>query len=302
MSPLLRFRPLAAVLVAVTVFAAACGSDDDSVVAGVDSGAVVASVADRELTAGMLDDLLPDGNNTVPSRVATVVESWLLANALELELADQGYPVTDEFRELAVTTVGERDGNDTELQILIDTVAVSYAVGEWTDAQTEALGDPEPPNYLCSNHLLVETEEEAQTALERYDAGEAFADLAIELSTGPSGPSGGDLGCAVEGNFVEEFEAAAYAGSAGAVVGPVETSFGWHLIEIETVGPATEDNHPDVDPNALAQATLQAQNDAARVLILELEADAGANFRDQAFLDPAIGTLADDGLQVTPPE
>ena len=39
------------------------------------------------MTAGMLDDLLPDGSNTVPSRIATVVES-LVANALELELAE----------------------------------------------------------------------------------------------------------------------------------------------------------------------------------------------------------------------
>ena len=156
----------------------------------------------------------------------------------------------------------------------------SYTVGRWTDAEAANLDEPDPPNYLCSNHLLVATEEEAQAALERFEAGEAFADLAIELSTGPSGPSGGDLGCAVEGQFVPEFEEAAYAGAAGDVVGPVETTFGWHLIEIESVGPATVDNHPDADPAALAQIALDMQNGMVNLLILDLEGTAAANFRD----------------------
>lgn len=301
MNSLLRFRPLAAVLVALTVFAAACGGDDDAVIAGADADTVIASLADRELTAGMLDDLLPDGSNTVPSRIATVVESWLVANALELELTERGFPITDEDRELAVAAVGERDGNDTEIQILIDTVAISYTVGRWTDAEAANLDEPDPPNYLCSNHLLVVTEEEAQAALERFEAGEAFADLAIELSTGPSGPSGGDLGCAVEGQFVPEFEEAAYAGAAGDVVGPVETTFGWHLIEIESVGPATVDNHPDADPAVLAQIALDMQRGMVNLMILDLEGTAAANFRDQATVDPVIGTLADNSLEVIPP-
>lgn len=301
MNSLLRFRPLAAVLVALTVFATACGGDDDAVIAGADADTVIASLADRELTAGMLDDLLPDGSNTVPSRIATVVESWLVANALELELVERGFPITDEDRELAVAAVGERDGNDTEIQILIDTVAISYTVGRWTDAEAANLDEPDPPNYLCSNHLLVVTEEEAQAALERFEAGEAFADLAIELSTGPSGPSGGDLGCAVEGQFVPEFEEAAYAGAAGDVVGPVETTFGWHLIEIESVGPATVDNHPDADPAVLAQIALDMQRGMVNLMILDLEGTAAANFRDQANVDPVIGTLADNSLEVIPP-
>jgi len=300
-SSLLRFRPLVAALVVLTVFAAACGGEDDAVVAGADADTVIASIADRELSAGMLDDLLPDGRNTVPSRIATVVESWLVANALELELAERGFPITDEDRELARASVGERDGNDTEIQILIDTVAISYTVDRWTEAETANLTEPDPPNYLCSNHLLVDTEEEAQAARERYEGGEAFADLAIELSTGPSGPSGGDLGCAVEGQFVPEFEEAAYASSAGDVVGPVETTFGWHLIEIESVGPATVENHPDADPAALAQVAIDMRNGMVNTMVLDLEGTAAANFRDQAAVDPAVGTLADDSLEVIPP-
>ena len=188
----------------------------------------------------------------------------------------------------------------TRSRVVEDAIAVSYAVGRWTEVEIEAAGDPELPGYLCSNHLLVETEEEANDALLRIIDGEPFADLAIELSTGPSGPNGGDLGCAVEGSFVPEFEAAAYAAGNGDIVGPVETSFGWHLIEVETVGPATEENHPDADPVELAQIAAVARNNQFDSLIGDLEAEAAVNQREGATVDASVGTLADDSLTVTP--
>jgi len=43
------------------------------------------------------------------------------------------------------------------------------------------------------------------------------------------------------------------------------------------------------------------QNGMVNLLILDLEGTAAANFRDQAAVDPAIGKLADDSLEVTPP-
>ena len=98
-----------------------------------------------------------------------------------------------------------------------------------------------------------------------------------------------------------EFEEAAYASSAGDVVGPVETTFGWHLIEIESVGPATVENHPDADPAALAQVAIDMRNGMVNTMVLDLESTAAANFRDQAAVDPAVGTLADDSLEVIPP-
>ena len=296
MKPHRRPRTLVAAL-AVALLAAACGGDAES------DGTVIASVADRELTQGQLDDLLPDGDNTVPSRVASTVESWLTAQVVELEIADRGFPVTDEDRQTASDVVGARSvtRNDTEEAQLINAVAVSYAVGRWTETAVEDAGEPTLPNYLCANHLLVETEDEANAALQRFITdGEAFADLAIELSTGPSGPSGGDLGCAVEGRFVPEFEAAAYAASNGEVVGPVETEFGWHLIEVETVGPATIENHPDADPADLAQIASVAREAQIDALVFDLEQQAGLNYGGDAMVDPSIGSLDGDGIAVTP--
>ena len=74
--------------------------------------------------------------------------------------------------------------------------------------------------------LLVETEEDAKMVLEKAKAGDDFAELAKTYSTGPSGPSGGDLGYFGKGQMVPEFETAAFALNAGEVSGIVQTQFG----------------------------------------------------------------------------
>jgi peptidyl-prolyl cis-trans isomerase SurA len=71
----------------------------------------------------------------------------------------------------------------------------------------------------------------ARVALEN---GADFAELAAAKSEDPGSKArGGDLGTFGRGEMVPEFEAAAFAAPVGKVVGPVRTSFGWHLIRVE---------------------------------------------------------------------
>ncbi len=87
--------------------------------------------------------------------------------------------------------------------------------------------------YVNAAHILVETEEEALAALERFNAGEAFADLAAELSSDGSAENGGDLGSFGKGQMVPVFEEAAFAlTEVGEVSAPVESQFGWHVIQL----------------------------------------------------------------------
>ncbi len=89
---------------------------------------------------------------------------------------------------------------------------------------------------LCASHILHDTEADALASLAELDAGADFADVARRSSTGPSGPDGGDLGCAPRGSYVPEFEDAAYAASDGEIIGPVESQFGFHVILVSSVG------------------------------------------------------------------
>ena len=82
-----------------------------------------------------------------------------------------------------------------------------------------------------ASHILLATEAEARNAIIRLEAGADFAELAVELSTGPTGPSGGELNFFLVDGVVPEFAAAAFALAVGAYTRePVASEFGWHVI------------------------------------------------------------------------
>lgn len=67
----------------------------------------------------------------------------------------------------------------------------------------------------------------------RIDAGQIeFGTLARLHSVDPSGSRGGDLGWVYPGDTVPEFERAMNALKIGEVSGPVQSPFGWHLIQV----------------------------------------------------------------------
>ena len=85
-----------------------------------------------------------------------------------------------------------------------------------------------------AKHILTDTEEKCAEILEAIKKNEkSFEDAAKEFSTCPSGAKGGDLGAFGRGQMVKEFEDAAFSAEIGAVVGPVKTQFGYHLIKVE---------------------------------------------------------------------
>ena len=82
-----------------------------------------------------------------------------------------------------------------------------------------------------ASHILVETEQQAQSLIEQVRNGANFADLARQHSRCPSSRAGGDLGQFGRGQMVPEFEQAAFDNPVGALVGPVRTQFGYHVVQ-----------------------------------------------------------------------
>jgi parvulin-like peptidyl-prolyl isomerase len=85
-----------------------------------------------------------------------------------------------------------------------------------------------------ATHILVLTREEAEAAHARVsEGGEDFATVARELSTDEStAANGGDLGWFTREEMVAPFAEAAFALEPGAISDPVETEFGWHVIQV----------------------------------------------------------------------
>ena len=96
------------------------------------------------------------------------------------------------------------------------------------------VADAESRAEVRARHILVDTKEAAEAVIIRLDGGEDFATLAKELSTGPSGPNGGELGYFRRGDMVPAFELAAFGMDSGSYSpAPVQTQYGWHIIYVE---------------------------------------------------------------------
>jgi peptidyl-prolyl cis-trans isomerase C len=83
-----------------------------------------------------------------------------------------------------------------------------------------------------ARHILVDTEEKCQSLKDEIAGGADFADLAKEHSSCPSGQQGGDLGEFGPGMMVKEFDDVVFTADLNSVEGPVQTQFGYHLLEV----------------------------------------------------------------------
>ena len=88
-----------------------------------------------------------------------------------------------------------------------------------------------------ARHILVSSKEACENLKTQIESGGDFAALAKEHSTCPSGKQGGDLGEFGPGQMVKEFDSVVFSGELGKVHGPVQTQFGYHLLEITSRTP-----------------------------------------------------------------
>lgn len=183
---------------------------------------------------------------------APILRTLVRYEAYRQMIAELGVDETDAVR-TKVTSDAQSSPNfssfpDSVKKIVIDlgiadAVLASMTIPADNDlAQIYASG-ASATGVLCMSHILVATEKEARTVLDRLRAGEKFADLAREVSTEPAAKeSGGSLGSGpdqpcqplstVQTGYDPAFTAGAVAAKVGVPSAPVKSSFGWHVILI----------------------------------------------------------------------
>jgi parvulin-like peptidyl-prolyl isomerase len=83
--------------------------------------------------------------------------------------------------------------------------------------------------------VASEVKELATSLFERLKAGEDFALLAKEYSQDGSATLGGDIGFVGKDSVVQSFAEAAFSAELNVVVPPVESQYGWHILEVTEI-------------------------------------------------------------------
>jgi parvulin-like peptidyl-prolyl isomerase len=190
----------------------------------------------------------------------------------------------EEFRELVVAT-------EVRVEKIFDSLTDDVSeeeLREFYDAQVET-------RYATRTvrHILLEEEDEADEVVEELEDGADFGELAQERSQDPgSAEQDGELPPAPRGQYVPEFDEAVWESDLDEVVGPVESDFGFHVLEVIDEDVAEFEEVRDELEQELAGGEVQQ---AFQAMVQQAFADSEVDV-DPAFgeWDPATGTVVGD--------
>src|SRR4051794_37254341 len=317
--------PVVAGLAAAALGLSACGATSTAA-AKVNDTVISQSSLDSELKAiqknkAYVDAIQSNGGPTVAGTgkdtfntafVAQILNQRILLTVVAQELARMKVTVSDEDLRLAraevhknflssdgktsladdfpksyVDDLARRSADVLTLQAALANVKIdAAAVTEYYNAHKDELSE------TCVRHILTDTKEKADAIRARLVAGEDFAAVAKKDSTDTgSGAQGGDLGCDVS-QFVAEFQNAAKALPVNQISQPVQSQFGFHIIEVTSRKPKPLDDDAKVQiRHALVGSdSSKLQNDVFSAL-------AKAN----VTVDPKIGTFQKGNPQTGEP-
>jgi peptidyl-prolyl cis-trans isomerase D len=125
--------------------------------------------------------------------------------------------------------------SDSDIQHYYSSHQDQYRVPERVKVRHILIETPKPgADGKVDQKAVDEARAKAQDILKQVKAGGNFAELAKKYSQDPgSKDKGGELGWIVKGQTVAEFEKTAFSQSKGQISDPVQTSFGFHIIQTE---------------------------------------------------------------------
>jgi peptidyl-prolyl cis-trans isomerase C len=216
---------LAALSVAVLAPSHADASDD-TIVAKI-NGKVVTEGDLKLAEADLGSELAPLPEPTKRQLLLEfMIETISFSDAAEAAGLDKGQAF-----EARLAYLKRRALRDGYFEAKIKSSVTDADAKKFYDDQVKAI---KPQDEVSARHILVEKRELADQIVAKLKAGGDFAALAKEHSKDPgSKDGGGDLGFFGRGQMVPPFEEAAFAlAKPNDLSAPVQSQFGWHIIQL----------------------------------------------------------------------
>ena len=191
---------------------------------------VVATVNGQDITLGQMitvRDGLPAQYQSLPDD--KLFEGVLQQLIQQTALAEIGEKRMTHRDEIALEVQKRAYLSGSLLNYTADKAVTDEAVKKAYEAK---YAKAEPTKEYHAAHIIVKTKEEAEKIKKEIDGGAKFADEAKKYSTDGSAANGGDLGWFKLSDMVKPFGDALVGMKDGEVVGPIQTQYGWHVVEL----------------------------------------------------------------------
>lgn len=255
-------------IVALLLIITGCSNNNENLVATVNGEEITKEDFDsnynvykyfreRQLGEGALGQIGQDGKTLGEVLRNEILEELIMEKLISAEMAKVGITVTDEEIDLIYKdyelSMGGKENLENFLKetntsdeffnrfleriSLFDKSRIQFMEGIHIseDEQREFFASHKDElTSVRAKHILVATEEEGNKILKKIHGGEDFSNLAImESQHVVSAVNGGDLGYFGRGDFISEFEDAAFNLQVGEVSDLVKTEIGYHIIYLE---------------------------------------------------------------------
>jgi peptidyl-prolyl cis-trans isomerase SurA len=124
--------------------------------------------------------------------------------------------------------------SDKELKARYEREKERYMLPERAELSEIVITIPEEATELVTEQRRVLAEEIANQAKQGVD----FASLAKEFSQAPSKQQGGKLGTVAKGELIAEIDKPIFSADEGAILGPIPTRVGYHVVRVDKRVPA----------------------------------------------------------------
>ncbi|HEX9655868.1 MAG TPA: peptidylprolyl isomerase [Bacteroidota bacterium] len=211
-------------------------------------------INEKLIVAKAIEDSVVVSDDEVQQQLDGVIKENIQRVGSEARLEElYGMPISRIKREFREQMRKNLLANRLQQQRFGSTSVTKREVEEFYQTYNDSIG--KVPEEVELSHIYIKPKfnaeekelarQKLQSLVDSIKAGIPFEDLARRHSEDPgSAPEGGDLGFVRRGQFVKEFETAAFALKAGETSGIVETDFGLHVIQLlERRGDAVHARH-----------------------------------------------------------